>query len=111
MGHFRFLGGPNGQHLVPDGGPLCFPAHPPTPLGRVPIKVLQGRRTHICPILLQVHPEAGRRSGLKPAAGSSERQNYLDVGKNVIVVFFHSFRNFCPYHFHVALNLFFLRFF
>ena len=37
-----------------DGGPFCVPAHPPTPLGGVPVQVLRGSRVRLPTLQIQV---------------------------------------------------------
>ena len=58
--HLCILGFPDRQHLVPDGRSFCLLAHPPSPLGRIPIEVLQGRRIPLCTLLVQDHSQTSR---------------------------------------------------
>lgn len=58
MGHLRILGSADRQYLMLDGRPVCIFAHAPTPLGRIPVKVLQRRRAHLRSVFVQNDLEA-----------------------------------------------------
>ena len=56
----RGLGRHDRVHPGGHGGALSFPAHPQVALGRVQLKVLQGRGSPLRPLQLQELPEGGR---------------------------------------------------
>ena len=60
-----------------DGGPVCVPAHPPTPLGGVPVQVLRGSRGLLPTLQIQVKLHTVQNTNTSTQFNKTQTLSYL----------------------------------